>query len=159
MLGRWLILSYKAHAVCLTHSVRLGCGSFSHIRLLLFVTLTCLKWDFACLKLATLASCAPSLSCRRSREVSLFHVAHYYYYHILINRWRKRRGYATYNRLAISVPALGGSSLGELVVDTGCLSSSVTPWMIHSRAASPNTKPIASSANGPASVDFFRLVG
>ena len=40
-----------------------------------------------------------------------------------------------------------------------CLSSSVNPWMIRSRAASLNPKPVASSANEPTLVDIFRSVG
>ena len=42
---------------------------------------------------------------------------------------------------------------------TGCLSGSVTPWMIHSRAASLNPTPVDGSADGHVSVDIFCSVG
>ena len=60
-----------------------------------------------------------------------------------------------YACLPTSVPALSGSTLGNSLGFTGCLSRSVTPWMIRSRAASLNPKPVAGSAGVPASVDIL----
>ena len=89
--------------------------------------------------LATPSSCAPS-----------------FFFFTPELRWRKQEGgYAIYACLATSVPALSGSTLGDSLGFTGCLSRSVTPWMIRSRAASLNPKPVAGSAGVPASVDIL----
>lgn len=67
--------------------------------------------------------------------------------------------YTNYTHPTTSVPALGGSLLGDSVEVVECLSRSVTPFMICSGEASLRITPIAGSADGPlpSSVDIFRV--